>query len=133
MKRILPEPGLLTLDLTAMIDVIFLLLIFWMMFTSLQARPVDRRIVTPVSDIPAGSAPGELCTIELQAEGDVVMIAGEAVAIAELAGAVSARGPAGVLVRAAGEADSVRVRGVLGALRLAGVQQVGLAIREPGR
>ncbi len=130
MKRVLPEPGLLTLDLTAMIDVIFLLLIFWMMFTSLQARRVDRDIVTPVSDIPAGSAEGELCTIELPAGGMVALVEHEPVAIDALADAVRARRPAGVLLRAAGEADSAAVREVLAALREAGIDRLGLAVRE---
>ena len=128
-----PVASPLQLDLTAMIDVIFLLLIFWMMVARLSDE-TQSRVAEPVSDSAAleRSVP-QTWTVEIPDDATGrVWAAGRWVEVDEL-GAVLAEqaGSPAVLVRADARVDATRVQSVLSAIAEAGVARVGLAVREP--
>ena len=133
--RLRPVASPLQLDLTAMIDVIFLLLIFWMVVARLSdAAP--SRVDGPVSDSAASerSAP-QTWTVEIpdDARGRV-LVADRWVEVDQLGALLAEQaGSPAVLVRADARVDVARVQTVLSAILEAGVNRVGLAVREPKR
>lgn len=127
-----PVPALLRIDLTAMIDVIFLLLIFWMMVARLSSEP-PVSVEAPISHSDAIQRPGpQVWTVEVPDDAtDRVRAAGRWMPVEELrATLASAPLPPAVLVRADARADAVRVQSVLSAIAQAGIERVGLAVRE---
>jgi biopolymer transport protein ExbD len=128
-----PIAGLLHIDLTAMIDVIFLLLIFWMMVARLSDE-AHARVEEPVSDSAAleRSAP-QIWTVEIPDDATGrVWAAGRWVEVGELGALLADPGGApAVLIRADARVDAARVQSVLSALAEAGARRVGLAVREP--
>ena len=133
--RLRPVASALQLDLTAMIDVIFLLLIFWMVVARLSDA-AQSRVDEPVSNSAAieRSVP-QTWTVEIPDDATGrVLVADRWVEVDQL-GALLA-GQAGspvVLVRADARVDVTRVQTVLSAIAEAGVNRVGLAVREPKR
>lgn len=133
--RLRPVASPLQLDLTAMIDVIFLLLIFWMVVARLSdAAP--SRVDEPVSDSAAieRSAP-QTWTVEIPDDATGrVLVADRWVEVDQLGALLAEQaGSPAVLVRADARVDVARVQTVLSAILEAGVNRVGLAVREPKR
>ena len=122
----------LNLDLTAMIDVIFILLIFWMAVTRLAEARGDPAIDTPhAGDAQATDLPRELLTINLLADGRTVMVDDRHLQVDELV-AEWDRAPLAkhVLIRAAADADCADVARLGGKLHDLGLARIGLATRK---
>ncbi len=121
------------IDLTAMIDVIFLLLIFWMTVVRLTSTPEASDLETPISDA-AGLAdiPRQVLTINLVGNDDLV-VAGQRFTGDRLAEAIG-RGelPRHVLIRADASMDATAVVGLLSSLRKTGIVAVGVAVHPAG-
>ena len=133
--RLRPAASPLQLDLTAMIDVIFLLLIFWMVVAHLSdAAP--SRVDEPVSNSAAieRSVP-QTWTVEIPDDATGrVLVADRWVEVDQLGALLAEQaGSPAVLVRADARVDVARVQTVLSAILEAGVARVGLAVREPKR
>ncbi|MFQ5490098.1 MAG: ExbD/TolR family protein [Phycisphaerae bacterium] len=123
--------GATVIDMTAMIDVIFILLIFWMTVTRLVQSPDGPAIDTPLADGRiAAQPPPQLMTVSLL-DDRVVMVDGRRMPIDSL-GDVLAAGPLPkhVLLRAASDTDCRTVTRLADLLRRAGVPKVGLAVRS---
>ncbi len=113
-------------QLIPLINVVFLLLIFFMLAGALEApHPVE---VDPPRAEEAADEPQTERTVYIEADGNIVVIDDE-VALAELAGAVAERGGDWV-VRADAEAEATRVVAVLRALAEGGLERVELITRE---
>ncbi len=125
----------LQLDLTAMIDVIFLLLIFWMVVARLSDA-AQSHVDEPVSDSAAMERfVPRTWTVEIPDDATgLVRVADRWVEVDQL-GALLADQPGSpaVLVRADARVDATRVQSVLSVIAKAGVARVGLAVREPER
>jgi len=125
----------LQLDLTAMIDVIFLLLIFWMVVARLSDA-AQSHVDEPVSDSAAMERfVPRTWTVEIPDDATgLVRVADRWVEVDQL-GALLADQPGSpaVLVRADARVDATRVQTVLSVIAKAGVARVGLAVREPER
>ena len=130
-----PLASPLQLDLTAMIDVIFLLLIFWMVVVRLSDE-TQSRVDEPVSDSAAleRSVP-QTWTVEIPDDATgLVWVADRWVELDELGALLADQaGSPAVLVRADARVDVTRVQSVLSAIAEAGVNRVGLAVRESKR
>ncbi len=141
MKRSIELPAPPRVDMTAMIDAIFLLLIFWMTVARLAASPDAVPVETPTAqDAIAVDIPRDVLTIHLVGSEDdpaapvSVIVAGARVSVDSLIERIGAGAmPQQVVVRAPGDAEATRVRALLSALRLAGIQSVGVAVREVRR
>ena len=132
MKMERPPDQLLRIDLTAMIDVIFLLLIFWMTVAQLAGAGEATSLDTPVTDasLPI-EIPPDVLVIELTADSDNFLVGGRLIEPQRLVDtlAVGPR-PQHVLLRAEASVDAAAAQTLLGALRQAGVERVGLAVRR---
>ena len=130
-----PVASALQLDLTAMIDVIFLLLIFWMVVARLSDA-AQSRVDEPVSNSAAieRSVP-QTWTVEIPDDATGrVLVADRWVEVDQLGALLAEQaGSPAVLVRADARVDVTRVQTVLSAIAEAGVNRVGLAVREPKR
>ena len=133
--RLRPVASPLQLDLTAMIDVIFLLLIFWMVVARLSDA-AQSRVDEPVSNSAAieRSVP-QTWTVEIPDDATGrVLVADRWVEVDQLGALLAEQaGSPAVLVRADARVDVTRVQTVLSAIAEAGVNRVGLAVREPKR
>ncbi len=143
MKTDDPSTEATAVDLTAMIDVIFLLLIFWMTVAHMAGGGAGEAggVNTPRSDATRRlEIPRDLLVIEVGADPASLTIVGQPPTLRlgtseadfdRLVRAIEEAGaPAHVLIRADGLADASAVQAVLAGLRSAGVDQVGLAVRE---
>jgi biopolymer transport protein ExbD len=133
MRRYPIETNLLNIDLTAMIDVIFILLIFWLTVARLQADP-DPRVETPRADAAAArSIPAKLLTINMLAGGNRLSVLGQEMDAAALLQRLAAEPlPEHVLIRAPAEIDCRRLTRLTASLRGAGIERIGLAVRQVG-
>jgi|GEM_PF-4942981 len=122
------------IDMTAMIDVIFLLLIFWMTVVRLASAPDAVDIDTPISDA-AGVAdiPRDVLTINLIGADDLVV--GEGRLTCDRLVEVIGRGPLPerVVVRADASIEAAAVQHLLSSLRRTGIVAVGVAVRAERR
>lgn len=129
----------LVINLTAMIDVIFLLLIFWMMVARFSHESATAPMNTPESGISAQRPLlQELWTVEIPRDNPAqLIVAGKPWPVDEVPGRLRSLPalPAGVLLRADGREDGPQVQRVLGMLRQSGMERVGLAVapREASR
>ena len=132
MKIAHPPDQLLRIDLTAMIDVIFLLLIFWMTVAQLAGAGEATALDTPVTDAPQPiEIPPDVLVIELAADSQNVVVGGRLIEQQQLLDALSmGPRPKHVLLRAQASVDAADVQTLLGALRQAGIERVGLAVRR---
>ena len=125
--------GPLSLDMTSMIDVIFLLLIFWMTVARLAGEGAgdDRNIDTPVADAEhAIDIPRDVLTIEWAEASEPLLIAGRPVAVDALMTALgSGPQPEHVVLRAARTLEATAVQSLLADLQRLGIERVGLAFR----
>ncbi|MHC4610142.1 MAG: ExbD/TolR family protein, partial [Planctomycetota bacterium] len=75
MSSVEADPDPLSIDLTAMIDVIFILLIFWMTVTRLAEVRERPPVQTPVAGaLPTVDVSRELLTVNLLADGRTVLV-----------------------------------------------------------
>ncbi len=132
MKIASPPDQLLRIDLTAMIDVIFLLLIFWMTVARLAGAGEAASLDTPVTDTAQPiEIPTDVLVIELTADSDYLAVGGRLIEPQRLLDTLAAGPqPTHVLLRAEASVDAADVLALLGALRQVGVEGVGLAVRR---
>jgi biopolymer transport protein ExbD len=126
-----------TLNLTSLIDVLFLLIMFLMLGT--KFAQFDKKIkleVPTVADGKALSAAPEKRVVNVYQTGQVTLD-GQAVSLKELtarlASARSQYKDLGVLVRGDAEGDFKNVAGVLNACHQAGVVRLAVAVKTPKR
>ena len=122
-----------SLNLTPMIDVVFLLIIFFMVGT--KFTELERKIaleVPQVADIDALTPAPERRVINVYRDGRIELdhefITVEQL-VETLARAKSEYAELGVLVRGDGEGEFQGVASVLGACRQAGISEMGIAVR----
>lgn len=122
-----------TLNLTAMLDVMFLLLIFFVLNTKFLDDERQINIQVPqVADPGKLAAAAQQKTINVYRDGTITLD-GASVTLPELPGRLAAaRGQAknlGVLVRGDGKGELQRVADVLTACKQAGISDLGVAVR----
>lgn len=130
-RRTLPTPATYAMDMTPMIDVIFLLLIFWMTVARLSAETPAADLETPVAEEgQAADIPRDTLTVDIRGTDDL-RVAGRRLTRDQLAETIG-RGPLPrqVVVRADAGIDAAEVQQLFSALRQCGVSAVGLAVRE---
>jgi len=120
-----------TIDMTAMIDVIFILLIFWMTVTHMTQAPTGPAIDTPLADGQiAEKPPPQLLTLSLL-DDRTVMLDQRTVPIDSLGQTLSAAPlPKHVLLRAAADTDCRTLTRLVSLLRETGIAKIGLAVRS---
>lgn len=128
MKESEEEVGI---SLTSLIDVIFLLLIFFMVTTTIidPSRRLD--IQLPEAKAASAEAKSTPVAIEINQLGDIV-VNGERTGLGALEGRLKVLGGEGkttALVRADRRLDYGRVVAVLGICRASGFQDIGIAVR----
>lgn len=124
------------MPLTPLIDIVFLLLIFFLVATTFATREVDHRIRLPeAAEAGAAESLPEVLVVNLRADG-VVVVDGritEADTLREKLGSWRAARPGGrVAIRADGGADYGGVARVLGLCHAVGVVDVDLPVRPAG-
>jgi biopolymer transport protein ExbD len=131
LKTHLDEPP--ALNLTAMLDVMFLLIIFFMLGT--RFADAERRIalrVPEVVDRGALDAAAARKTVNVYRDGTITL-EGKAVTIEQLAARLAAARAGqrnlGVLVRGDAEGQFQQVAAVLSACKQAGVGELGISVR----
>lgn len=119
-------------DLTAMIDVILLLVIFWMVVTTGAQATTDPAVEAPTAEAADRLVlSAETVVLTLRADTDDVLIAGRSYAVETLATALAERPrPSRVLLRADGATSARRIGAVLSALHSAGIAQIAIATRS---
>jgi biopolymer transport protein ExbD len=122
-----------TLNLTPMIDVVFLLIIFFMVgakFTELE-REIDLE-VPQVSDVAALAPAPEKKVVNVHRDGTITLDK-EVVTLEQLtvrlASARRQYADLGVVVRGDGEGSFQQVAAALSAVRRSGVAEMGIAVR----
>jgi biopolymer transport protein ExbD len=122
-----------TLNLTAMIDVMFLLIIFFMLGTRFVGD--ERKIglsVPKVVDKGSLAAAQSRCVVNVYLDGSITLD-GQAVNLDELTAKLNAarrkNGDVGVLVRGDGNDKYQRIVSVLNACKQAGVKNPGISVR----
>lgn len=126
-----------TLNLTPMIDVVFLLIIFFMVGTKFSE--LERKIALRVPEVNPSetlSAAPEPRVVNVYRNG-VVALDGEPITLPDLRNRLQAGQSQyrklGVLVRSDGQVDFQRVAEVLAVCKQADVRQLGIAVRPNRR
>lgn len=119
------------ITLTSLIDVIFLLLIFFMVTTTIidPSRRLDLQL--PEAKAASAEAKSIPITIEMGAKGEI-LLNGQGVNLNTLEARLRELGKEGnktALVRADRRLDYGRVVGVLGICRASGFRDIGIAVR----
>jgi biopolymer transport protein ExbD len=122
-----------TLNLTPMIDIVFLLIIFFMVGTKFTELEKKIQLEVPrVGTLSALSAAPEKKVINVYRDGSITMDR-QTLSVdeltAHLAEARRQYADLGVLVRGDGEGPFQNVAGVLGACREAGISEMGISVR----
>ena len=119
-------------DLTAMIDVILLLVIFWMVVTTGAQASIDPAVEAPTAEAADRLVlSAETVVLTLRADTEDVLLAGRVYSVEALATALADRPrPSRVLLRADGATPARRSGAVLSALRSAGITQIAIATRR---
>lgn len=117
-----------TMELVGMVDVIFLLVIFWMVVTALGGPVVDAAVRPPVSGQARRADRPATVVVHLRSAGEVT-VAGRPVGRAELVDTVSAMPPGPVVLRADGRASAVETARVLERLGRTG-RHVSLSVQR---
>jgi biopolymer transport protein ExbD len=125
-----------TLNLTPMIDIVFLLLIFFMVGTKFSE--LERKIglrVPEVTDCGALTAAPERRVVNVYGDGtlslDKVPVSLDELT-SQLTVARSQYSDLGVLIRGDAQGQFQRVADVLGACKQAGIAELGIAVRPTG-
>ena len=128
------------IDMTPMIDVVFLLVIFWMVVTAISVPDRDSSVLPPVSELAQRDLAAQRVVVQVRrGEQAVYGFRGRqydlpalgrrlAALAADRPGSAGALGRP-VLIRVDGLADSRRVSALLGVLRGLGVRRVDFAAR----
>ena len=130
------------IDMTPMIDVVFLLVIFWMVVTSIASPTADRSVAPPASRLATRNLAGQRLVLQVRTgSGAVYGFRSQRYELGSLVRRLrmlTVRGREGgpvlarpVLIRADGAADSRHVTQLLGVLRRLGVRRVDFAARLP--
>jgi biopolymer transport protein ExbD len=125
-----------SLNLTSMIDVLFLLIIFFMVATKFDQLERNIDVAVPeVSQAGEDDAPPEPIIVTVQANGSVG-IGGEVVTIEQLisrlAAARTPRGEPAVVIRGDAECAFQHIASTLAACRQAGISELGITVRMAG-
>lgn len=122
-----------SLNLTSMIDVVFLLIIFFMVGT--QFTEIERKIslqIPQVAQAGALTAAPEKRVVNVYRDGQITLD-GKTIALDELtrllATAREQYAELGVLVRGDGQGQFQRIAEVLAACKAAGIANLGIAVR----
>ena len=126
------QTDLVAIDLTPMIDVIFILVIFWMTVTQLSDSSSQPPLEIPsAGDNPTAATPAKLMTVNLLEDGSAVLVGEERTDLDGLAALLEASPPPEhVLVRADARANCLDLARLTQVLRDAGIERIGLAARE---
>lgn len=119
------------ISLTSLIDVIFLLLIFFMVTTTIIDPSKRLDIQLPEAKAASIDTKSTPVSIEMGQHGDITLD-GEKVSLPTLEARLRAMGSQGkkaALVRADRRLDYGRVVAVLGICRASGLQDIGIAVR----
>jgi len=121
------------LNLTSMIDVLFLLIIFFMVATKFDQLERNIDVAVPeVSQGGEGSAPPQPLIVSVQADGSIALD-GQPVTVEELtARLAAARTPLGdpaVVIRGDAQCAFQHVASALAACRQAGISELGITVR----
>jgi biopolymer transport protein ExbD len=124
------------LNLTSMIDVLFLLIIFFMVATKFDE--LERNIDVSVPEVPQagdGSSPPQPQLVVVQSDGRLELN-GNSVSLEELTARLAAlRSPSGqpsVIIRGDGQCAFQHVAAALAGCRQAGVSDLGITVRIAG-
>lgn len=122
-----------TLNLTPMIDIVFLLIIFFMVGTKFTELERKLQLQVPqVNDLGALTAAPEKKVVNIYRDGRI-SLDGDFVSVEELrtrlAGARSQYADMGVLVRGDADVPLQRVTDALAACRQAGILEMGISVR----
>ncbi|MDH5541383.1 MAG: biopolymer transporter ExbD [Nitrospinota bacterium] len=120
-----------SLQLTPLIDVVFLLLIFFMVSTAFVdfTRQIDINLPkTAAGDLPAEK---KVFTIEISREKEI-FLDGKQVTFTELEERIAGSGGAkrSVIIRADSEVDYGTTVGIMGMCKLNGIEEIGLSVSE---
>ena len=140
--RIQNESNGTQIDMTPMIDVVFLLVTFWMVVTAISSPDSDGAVLPPVSKLAERGLAAQRVVLQVRrGESAVFGFRGRVYDLPSLArrlDVLAEREPGGrsvlgrdVLIRVDGFADSGRVGALLGVLRRLGVRRVDFAARIP--
>lgn len=119
------------IGLTSLIDVIFLLLIFFMVATTLVDPSRKLEIQLPEAESATTQEKATPVTLEMDTRGQII-VDGHAVAAADLEGRLKVLSKAGknsAILRADRRLDYGRVVEVLGVSRAAGFQEIAIAVK----
>jgi biopolymer transport protein ExbD len=126
-----------TLNMTSMIDIVFLLIIFFMVGTRFAEQ--ERKIaleVPHVSDRDKLTSAPERCVVNVYRDGDVTLD-GQTLSLAELTSRLSSarrqRVELAVLVRGDGAGQFQRVAEVLNACKQAGIAELAISVKVDER
>lgn len=134
--KALQEEDQYEIPMTSLLDIVFLLLIFFLVATNFTRKEMDHKVVLPESEsgVKASQAPSRM-VINIREEGTLVVngkLMDEKelrVAVAEFAGAHPER-PA--VIRADAKVPYRSVMKVFGICRTSGVRNVDLPVLDPG-
>jgi biopolymer transport protein ExbD len=124
------------LNLTSMIDVLFLLIIFFMVATKFDELERNIDVAVPeVSQAGEGTSPPAPLVVVVQPDGRVELD-GESVSLNELTARLAAArtelGEPSVIIRGDAQCAFQHVAGALAACRQAGVSELGITVRIAG-
>lgn len=130
-RRQVPEP--VQLNLTPLIDVVFLLLIFFMVTTRLSEQQINLRLPTAETAVEVRDAVSQTQTVNLYEDGRILLGDQQQDGLRQLEMALqplleTARQPA-LIIRAEGATQHQQVVAVLDMARRLGFEQVRIATR----
>jgi biopolymer transport protein ExbD len=125
-----------TLNLTSMIDVLFLLIIFFMVATKFDEMERNIQVTVPqVSQADEGPTPPQPLVVSVKADGGIELDGDDVTRdelIARLKSTLSAGGSPSVIIRGDAKCAFENVASVLAACRQAGVAELGITVRLAG-
>ncbi len=135
--KAMQEEDQFEIPLTSLLDVVFLLLIFFLVATNFTRQELDHNVVLPDSEagVKASQVPSRM-VINIREEGTLV-VNGKIMAEVELRGAVgdfvSVHPGRPAVIRADAKVPYRSVMKVFGICRAAGVKNVDLPVMDPGK
>jgi biopolymer transport protein ExbD len=130
------DAGVLQIDMTPMIDVVFLLVIFWLEVAAIDSSAADSSVLPPGSQLAQRRLTGQPVVIQVRpGAGRIYDFRSRQYDLAGVAARLQALGGDSgelhrpVLIRADGAADSRSVAALLAVLADLGVRQVDFAAR----
>jgi len=130
-----PDDPAVGIDLTPMIDVTFLLIIFWLVVTSIAPSQPVRQLELPVASVRQSAGGGRPIMLDVTAEPvRPIYWLGQAFSPAELDGRFSARPPGGrdIVLRADRRSDAALVAALARLCYRHGARSVSFSLRAVG-